>query len=709
MHEYFEESQVESRSRHNIYLAKVTRVEPSLDACFVEFGGVRHGFLPMSEVVANPWCAFPADKKNPRIEEVVKAKQALVVQVDKDPVSTKGARLTTDLSLAGRYLVLTPHSDRRGVSRKIDDPELRQQYRDIADKLSAPKGMGFILRTAVSGQTRRDLERDMNFLVRLWGDIEQRARGLSQPELIYSEGDIIQRVLRDYFSNDIDQVWIDRQEGVEQAAEFFKVFLPRQRSKVQLYSGKVPIFAHFGVETQIEDIFRRRVEMPSGGSLVIEPTEALVSIDVNSGKTKGFGNQEEMAYETNLEAAQEVARQLRLRNLGGIVVIDFIDMTDNGHISGVERRLKEALKEDKARYQMGKISSFGLCTLTRQRLEMALGHIGFRQCPMCRGDGMIRSPESVAPRLLRKIQTRVADGSVEKALVKLHPKLAHHMQNKLRKEILALEHEFCVSIEIEGTHELQLSDDQMDFTPKPPERMNDRCYEKPEKSPDRPGERSDEKAGERNQDRPNARVADKSRESNRARRGGRGTRGGDRHRDRPSVQGTRGDETKSDKVDQGKERVGDSVSDPGRETTPTPDSVEQGGEVSANRVSPGSERNRVRAREPDNWVAGTSRAKIGQGSDSQRDEPDEPGNWVAGTIRDPLGEGSDSQRDEPDEPGNLTNENPQSSSGPSFGASPSHPGVVPGAPGEPRTDGRKKRRRRRRKKFNPNQLKAKVE
>jgi ribonuclease E len=455
---FFEETVERFHTRGNIYLGKVVGVQPSLEACFVDYGVSRQGFLPFDEILS----LYLQDKHKP-----VNRGQNLIVQVDKEPVGEKGSRLTTYLSLAGRYLVLTPHSTTRGVSRKIEDPEERQKHRELVAKLNPPKDSGIILRTAAFGASKRDLARDMNYLIRLWKDLQAKVKQTSQPGLLHSEVNLIRRVLRDYYTNDMDRIWIDEANAHKQAKKFVKLYLPRHQGKLKMFTDRTPIFSHFGIERQIEAIRSRKAPLPSGGSLVIEQTEALVAIDVNSGKTRGKRDQEENAYETNKEAAVEIARQLRLRNLGGIIVIDFIDMNSPRHRTAVERILRDSMRNDKARHQIGKISAFGLGTLTRQRLDQAIRLVGYRECPTCKGDGIIRAPDAAAVRLLRSLQAGLADGSIQAVRVSLHPTLANHLQNKHRADIVALERNFGVKVDIEAVPELDLSIENIEFVPKP--------------------------------------------------------------------------------------------------------------------------------------------------------------------------------------------------------------------------------------------------
>jgi ribonuclease E len=454
---FFEETVERFHTRGNIYLGRVVSVELSLEACFVDYGVSKQGFLPFDEILP----LYRQEKQKP-----IRRGQILIVQVDKEPVGEKGSRLTTYLSLAGRYLVLTPHSTTRGVSRKIEDPEQRQKHRELVAKLNPPKDSGIILRTAAFGASKRDLARDMNYLIRLWKDLQAKSKQISQPGLLHSEVNLIRRVLRDYYTNDMDRIWIDEAGAHKQAKKFVRLYLPRHQGKLKMFTDRTPIFAHFGIEKQIDAIRSRKVPLPSGGSLVIEQTEALVAIDVNSGKTRGRRDQEENAYETNKEAAVEIARQLQLRNLGGIIVIDFIDMNSSRHRTAVERILRESMRNDKARHQIGKISAFGLGTLTRQRLDQAIRLVGYRECPTCKGDGIIRAPDAAAVRLLRSLQAGLADGSIRVVRVSLHPTLANHLQNKHRGDIVALEREFGVKVDIEAVPDLDLSTEKIEFVPR---------------------------------------------------------------------------------------------------------------------------------------------------------------------------------------------------------------------------------------------------
>src|SRR5262244_2241472 len=383
-----EELTIETSSKEqikgNIYNGVVVKVEPSLQAAFVDYGGKRHGFLPMGEIQPRWYTTeFRSEdrERRPRIQDVIKRNQKVLVQVVKEELGTKGASLSSYISLPGRYLVLMPGSDTAGgISRKIEDEEERKKLKEIIAQLEPPPDMGIIVRTAGLNRNKAELQRDMSYLQRLWAIIEEKSRESPAPALIYQEHDLVIRSIRDYFTPDIQEVLIDHREVYRRARDFFQSVMPRYQSRVQLYRDKKPLFARYQLEEQIEAIYSQKVELKSGGSIVIDPTEALVAIDVNSGRATKEKGIEETAFKTNMEAAQEIARQLRLRDLGGLIVIDFIDMENNRNQREVENRLRESLHYDRARVQMGKISRFGLMELSRQRLQTSLGETTHMSC-----------------------------------------------------------------------------------------------------------------------------------------------------------------------------------------------------------------------------------------------------------------------------------------------------------------------------------------
>ncbi len=415
------------KNKGNIYKAVVMAVEPALNAAFIDYGADKQGFLTANDV--DPKLAGRNDPdKHYRIDELLKRNQEILVQVEKDEVGAKGAVLTTYLSLAGRYTVLMPGSSRQGVSRKIEDDDTRRRMREAASKLDVPDDMGVIVRTAGRDRTKLELNRDLKVLGRLWNNIHNEASKAKAPALILKEQDVIIRALRDYFSNDISEIIVDADDAFDRANEYMHLVMPKQRSVLSRYVERRPIFHHYRIEPQLDEIYARKVELNNGGSIVIEPCEALVAIDVNSGKQKSK-DQEATALQTNVEAAKEVARQLRLRDLGGIIVVDFIDMFVRKHQLQVERTIKEALKFDKARVKVGRISPNGTLELTRQRIRSALGASIFRSCQQCSGTGHILNPQSHAVAVLRKLRDRASRGDLASARVALDPESANILRN----------------------------------------------------------------------------------------------------------------------------------------------------------------------------------------------------------------------------------------------------------------------------------------
>ena len=434
----------------NIYKGRVANVEASLNACFVEFGAEKQGFLPLDEINPAAYHIKAKGEGKPRIEDVMRKGRELVVQVVKDPIGNKGAALTTRVSLAGRYIVLMPLDDVRGVSRKISNDSQRKALKEIATSLKVPKEYGFIVRTAGMDRTKTDLNRDAAQLVRAWKDVLKNSKPAKAPQLLYEDSDLVVRMLRDHYSAEVTQVLIDTEEAFQKAHDYFSVVMPRNKGVLTEYGDRVPLFTRYQVERQVEQIFGRRADLKSGGYILIDPTEALISIDVNSGRSTKQKSQEETALHTNLEAAEEIARQLRLRDLGGLIVIDFIDMPSNKSNRQVEKVLKTALKDDKARTYVGKISENGLLEVNRQRLKQALTLRTHRDCPTCEGRGIIPSRDFVAHRLLRSIEAKAANGSFAKVVILLHPELADHVQNTHRRDIVTIEKRFGVLITIEG-------------------------------------------------------------------------------------------------------------------------------------------------------------------------------------------------------------------------------------------------------------------
>ena len=439
------ESAGKEQRKSNIYKGIITRIEPSLEAAFVNYGTDRHGFLPFKEV-ARSYFLNDADGGRARIQDVLKEGQELIVQVDKDERGNKGAALTTFISLAGRYLVLMPNNPRGGgVSRRIEGED-RNELRDVMAQLEVPNGMSIIARTAGIGRNVEELQWDLSYLLQLWTAIEGASTMQSGPFLIYQEGSLVIRAIRDYFQPDIGEILIDTPDIHEQAIQFMNHVMPGNVPRVKLYQDEIPLFSRFQIEHQIETAFSREVRLPSGGAIVIDHTEALVSVDVNSGRSTKGSDIEHTAYNTNLEAADEVARQLRLRDLGGLVVIDFIDMESQRNQREVENRLRDALHYDRARVQTGKISRFGLLELSRQRLRPSLGETNHIPCPRCHGTGHIRGIESTALHILRITQEEAMKENSAIIQVQLPVEAATFLLNEKRADIHKIEERMGVQV-----------------------------------------------------------------------------------------------------------------------------------------------------------------------------------------------------------------------------------------------------------------------
>ena len=429
----------------NIYKGVITRIEPSLEACFVNYGEERHGFLPFKEI-SKHYFKPGLDPRHVGLRELLSEGQEIIVQVEKEERSNKGAALTSFISLAGRYLVLMPNKPRGGgVSRRIEGDD-RQELREAMAHLDTPEGMSIIARTAGIGRTTAELQWDLNYLTQLWKAIDDAAASNSGPLLIYLESSLVIRAIRDYFQPDIGEILVDTDDVFEQAHAFMSVVMPDNMEKIKRYHDDVPLFSRFQIEHQIETAYSRTVSLPSGGSIVIDHTEALVSVDVNSARATRGADIEETAARTNLEAAEEISRQLRLRDLGGLIVIDFIDMESAKAQKDVEQRLKEALHYDRARVQMGKISRFGLMELSRQRLRPALSEGSHIACPRCNGTGHIRDAESSALQVLRVIQEEALKEHTAAIHCQVPVEVAAFLLNEKRPEIIKTETRFKVNI-----------------------------------------------------------------------------------------------------------------------------------------------------------------------------------------------------------------------------------------------------------------------
>jgi ribonuclease E len=454
-------------TKGNIYKAVVVRVEPGLQAAFVDYGAERLGFLQIDEVNAatvKPDFKQGGGAGRPRINDLLHRSQEILVQITKEERGTKGAALTTYLSLAGRFMVCMPGSQTRGVSRKVESDAERKQLKKAMASLDLPDDIGYIVRTAGLGKTQEELQRDFNYLVRLYEGIRELGKIAKAPSLIYKESNLVIRSIRDYFTTEMDEVLIDDPDVFKEAREFFQRVMPEHAGLVKLHQERRPIFSRYQIEDQIETINQNKVQLPSGGSIVIDTTEALVAIDVNSGKMTSEQGVESTAYKTNLEAAEEIGRQLRLRDLGGLIVVDFIDMRDRKHIRDVENTLKKSLENDKARVSIGRISSkFGLLEMSRQRIKTALTEGTLLSCPHCQGSGRIKSSESLAVGLMRRIHAGVAKGQVGKVEAQLPLNVASYLLNNKREELYEMERRHSLRIHIHGRPDFLTDQIEIEF------------------------------------------------------------------------------------------------------------------------------------------------------------------------------------------------------------------------------------------------------
>ncbi|MDR6641706.1 ribonuclease E [Luteibacter sp. 1214] len=441
------------QKKANIYKGRITRVEPSLEACFVDYGAERHGFLPLKEISRDYFNPNAEGKSN--IRDLLKEGQEIIVQVEKEERGNKGAALTTFISLAGRYMVLMPNNPRAGgVSRRIEGED-RQALKEAMEHLEVPDEMGLIVRTAGMGRDAEELQWDLDYLLQLWKSISGAANSQKAPFLIYQESKLFIRALRDYLRNDIGEILIDEESLYQDARDFVQQVMPNNLRKLKLYQDPTPLFSRYQIETQIESIFERNVRLPSGGSIVIDQTEALTAIDINSSKATKGSDIEETAFNTNLEAATEIARQLRIRDAGGLIVIDFIDMDSPRHQREVEERLKDALKADRARVQIGRISRFGLLEMSRQRLRPSLGEATQNVCPRCEGHGHIRSVESLALSTLRLIEEHAMKENTGQVLVQAPSAVANFMLNEKRASVVEIELRHSVHVVVVADEKLE--------------------------------------------------------------------------------------------------------------------------------------------------------------------------------------------------------------------------------------------------------------
>jgi len=442
------------QKKSNIYKGRITRLEPSLEAAFVEYGGERHGFLPLKEI-SRDYFQAGVDPNKATIRELLREGQEVVVQVDKDERGNKGAALTTFISLAGRYMVLMPNSPTAGgVSRRIEGDD-RAALKEAMDKLAIPDDMGVIIRTAGVGRDAEELQWDLDYLLSVWKAIAEAALTKPAPFLIYQESRLIIRALRDYMRGDIGEILVDTPEMYAEAHEFVQQVMPHNLRKLKHYTDDTPLFNRFQIESQIENAYERNVRLPSGGALVIDQTEALTAIDVNSARATKGGDIEETAFNTNLEAAEEVARQMRLRDLGGLVVIDFIDMSSNRHQRDVENKLQNALKFDRARVQLGRISKFGLLEMSRQRLRPSLGESSQLICPRCEGHGRMRSIESLSLSILRVAEEHAMKENTGQVLVQVPVEIGNYLLNEKRRALSEIEQRHDAPIVIVADDQLE--------------------------------------------------------------------------------------------------------------------------------------------------------------------------------------------------------------------------------------------------------------
>lgn len=460
--DYLQELDIESAqkilTKGNIYKGTITKVEASLQAAFVEYGALRQGFMPLSEIHPDYWkdgVDKNQDVRHVNIQDVLEPKQSVLVQVVKEERGNKGAALTTEISLAGRYLVLSPNTSRGGISRKLPD-DVRLALKEILTQLNVPDNMGLIVRTAGRDQELESLRHDYAYLQRLWDEIRIKSGTAPSPSLIYLEGDMATRAIRDHFSDDIQEIWVDNHEVYTRTKNFVHAVLPGKEKLVKLYRGKKPLFRHYNIESQCEEIHEREIRLPSGGSIVFDPTEALTSVDVNSSRSTGRKHIDDTALDTNLEAAVEIARQLRIRDIGGLVVVDFIDMANRKHGQRVEEALRDATARDKARVQFARISRFGLLEMSRQRLHPSVRETTSETCPRCQGRGSILTVESMALQMLKRIEDLAAAGKKPTLVVQLPSDTGEYLINNKREDIARIEETYDIQVSMQIKPELMI-------------------------------------------------------------------------------------------------------------------------------------------------------------------------------------------------------------------------------------------------------------
>jgi ribonuclease E len=457
------------QTRGNIYKGVVVRVEQGLQAAFVDIGLKKLGFLQMGEIHPDNWLwrdDVPEDQRHrrPRIQEILRRGQELIVQVEKGERDNKGAALTTYISLPGRYMVLMPGSDSAGISRKVESESERKKMKELVASLEIPEGIGYIMRTEAVGRTDDELKKDLEYLLNLNESIREKGAEIRGAGLIYQESDLVIRTIRDYFSAEIDEVLVDSKDVYLQAKAFFKETMPKYEKLVKMHQEKRPIFSRYQLEEQIDLIYEKKVPLKSGGSIFIEPTEALVSIDVNSGKSTGERGIEDTAFKTNMEAAAEAARQLRLRDLGGLIVLDFIDMRERKHNAEVEKVLKTALKRDKARVTVGRISQFGLLEMSRQRIKQSTNQASTLECAHCEGRGKVKSVEAMALSFMRKVHAAAAKGNVAEVRGGLPLEVAYYLLNRKKRELAQIETDYDIEVTVKGKPSFLLNQMELELT-----------------------------------------------------------------------------------------------------------------------------------------------------------------------------------------------------------------------------------------------------
>ncbi|HSI36245.1 MAG TPA: Rne/Rng family ribonuclease, partial [Tepidisphaeraceae bacterium] len=458
----------------NVYKGRVTNVEPSIQAAFVDFGLGRNGFLHISDLMPSYFGGRNEDvvesvgrkmarRDRPPIQRCLKRGDDIIVQIIKEGIGTKGPTLSTYVSIPGRILVMMPGMAKLGVSRKIEDEEERKRLRTILDGLKPPKECGFIIRTAGVGRSKAEIERDLKYLTRLYESIDKQARSSSGPTELYTEGDLVTRTVRDVMSADVERIVVDNKEVGKKIRDFFKLLAPRTKSKVELYEEPVPLFHKYGIEHEIELMYSRHVPLPSGGSLVIDSTEAVVAIDVNSGKFRDHSDAETTAFKTDMEAADEIPRQLRLRDLGGVIICDFIDLRFERHRRELEKTLHENLKADRAKTKMLRMSQFGIIEMTRQRMRPSLKRSIYSDCPACKGHGLVKTPESMSLDVMRRLAMAAHDQRVVRVELSVSAEVAFYLQNRKRHELAQLEHESGKRVIIKTDPAVALDEFRMDL------------------------------------------------------------------------------------------------------------------------------------------------------------------------------------------------------------------------------------------------------